>query len=122
METYEVEYARDYEPYVLVSSQHFLAYDERFRGYGQNKAIQIKWLSATRNSTFHVLPGHFVAADHHPNTKISDKVMMTSTRSAMMRMYYRACKEMDMGKKPMVSSTNAALLAAAGLRHVYEHV
>ena len=120
VDTYPIPYRADYEPYVIMSTQRFVAYDERLRGYGQNKVIQLKWLISLK-STLHVLPGHFLAADYHPNTETSYKIMKTTTRDYVFRTSRAASQEMTKGRRPQVSAGNAALLAAAGFGHSFQH-
>ncbi|CAM9225458.1 unnamed protein product, partial [Ectocarpus fasciculatus] len=64
-QTYPVQYKDFYEPYVVMATQLFVPYDERFRGYGLNKCIHLKALSKLRDLRFHVLSGHFAIADTH---------------------------------------------------------
>lgn len=84
---YEVPFVIGYEPYVILSAQHFVPYDERLRGYGQNKYLNVMWLHHN-GSAFHVLPGHFLVEDAHTNSVMFNKthrntpVLTVSLRNA----------------------------------------
>ena len=40
--TYPARYTERYEPYIIVPRDSFVPYDERFRGYGLNKVVQLR--------------------------------------------------------------------------------
>lgn len=119
--TYPVRHRTDYEPYVILSTKRFIAYDERLRGYGQNKVVQLKWLYVF-GATFHALPGHFVVAASHERPPQAHQSMAAHsvTKNSMMRASIATGKEMEKNKLPLVSITNAVLLAAAGLEHSFQ--
>ncbi len=57
--------AQDFEPYVLVAKQDVPPYDERLRGYFENKAVHIRHMAA-RGVGFVVHPTAFVVHMPHP--------------------------------------------------------
>ncbi|GAB4822605.1 hypothetical protein N2152v2_009651 [Parachlorella kessleri] len=63
---YTVQYAKGYEPYVLISRRFVPWYDERFRGYGRDKIQHLTHLAGL-NVTFSVHPAAFVV--HVPHRK-----------------------------------------------------
>jgi len=67
-ERYAVEYALNFEPYVVVSRKWLPLYDERFRGYGHNKISHL-YAVAAAGATFEVMPRHFVCAHEHTKSK-----------------------------------------------------
>lgn len=62
---YPIKFKSGYEPYVLVSRKHMPWYDERFRGYGWDKVMQIFQLDAM-NFRFMAHPSAFVVHRPHP--------------------------------------------------------
>ena len=58
---YDVTYAERYEPYVIGARAWLPRYDERFHGYGLNKAAQLH-AAAVRGARFRVLPGAYLTA------------------------------------------------------------
>jgi hypothetical protein len=62
---YPIKFKSGYEPYVLVSRKHMPWYDERFRGYGWDKVMQIFQLDAM-NFRFMAHPNAFVVHRPHP--------------------------------------------------------
>ncbi|CAL8074741.1 unnamed protein product [Calicophoron daubneyi] len=63
-ETYEVTWSADYEPYVVVS-RHAVSFDQRFVGFGWNKASFIMALDAL-GYQFLVIPEAFIIHMPHP--------------------------------------------------------
>lgn len=63
---YPVEYQFRYEPYVIVAKRFIPWYDERFRGYYQNKIEHLAHLSGL-GTQFLVHPRHFVV--HVPHNR-----------------------------------------------------
>lgn len=62
--SYPINYEEYYEPYIIISQKLFLPYDERFRGYGMNKCIQLKGLSM-KGIKFNVIKQHYLIASKH---------------------------------------------------------
>ena len=58
---YAVGYVEQYEPYIIASRKWLPRYDERFQGYGLNKASHL-YMVAASGAEFLVLPRHFIAA------------------------------------------------------------
>ena len=56
---------QDFEPYVLVAKKDVPPYDERLRGYFENKAVHIRHMAAG-GVTFAVHPTAFVVHLPHP--------------------------------------------------------
>lgn len=117
--TYRVQFQEGYEPYIVLAREHLVSYDERFRGYGQNKHVQLKWLQH-KHPDFHVLLDHFVVAQEHRASKSSK---LLGPRSAfavnMMHAYRQAMSDRDAGRMPLVSDNTARLLAANGWDKIY---
>jgi hypothetical protein len=117
--TYKIKFQEGYEPYIVLAREHLLPYDERFRGYGQNKHVQLKWLQR-RHPDFHVLLDHFVVAQEHRATQISKQLGPKSAFSVnMMHAYRQAMVDMDAGLMPLVSDNTARLLSANGWSKIY---
>lgn len=112
--SYPVEYIEFYEPYVIMSTAHFLPYDERFRGYGLNKCIHLRALSMLKNVEFNVLKDHFVIANTHDRSEAhSDTYGKESgfRKYVVYEIYERCIREMSSGSDlPKVSALTAALL------------
>ena len=66
-ERYTVDYALNYEPYIIANRRWLPPYDERFRGYGHNKISHV-YAVAAAGATFEVMPRHFVCAHEHPKS------------------------------------------------------
>ncbi|GAB4821685.1 hypothetical protein N2152v2_008731 [Parachlorella kessleri] len=62
---YRIEYEKNFEPDVIMLRQHVPWYDERFRGYGLNKAIEFSAMHSW-GVTFLVHPRGFVVHVAHP--------------------------------------------------------
>ncbi|KAK9823334.1 hypothetical protein WJX72_002012 [[Myrmecia] bisecta] len=62
---YGIKFKTGYEPYILVSRKYMPWYDERFRGYGWDKVMQIYQLDSM-NFHFIVHPKAFVVHRPHP--------------------------------------------------------
>lgn len=67
-EAYYVQYKKLYEPYVIGSKDHLVAFDERFVDYGRNK-IQLFYYLSLFDFKYKVLPFPFyVIHENHPPT------------------------------------------------------
>jgi hypothetical protein len=104
---YAVAYRSAYEPYVIVSREKFLPYDERYRGYVLNKIVQLQWMHA-RGATFHVLPRHFVVEERHPDGQNFRAVVKNREVNARVANAYDATlADIAAGRLPPVSNTTA---------------
>mmetsp|Transcript_14554 Transcript_14554/g.31695 ORF Transcript_14554/g.31695 Transcript_14554/m.31695 type:complete len:435 (+) Transcript_14554:51-1355(+) len=61
---YQVQYATEYEPWFISDRSNTLWYDERYRGYGKNKIVQVA-ATAAAGSEFHVHPHGFIVHRYH---------------------------------------------------------
>ena len=114
-QTYPVDYKDFYEPYVIVATEHFVPYDERFRGYGLNKCIHLKALSKLRDLRFHVLSNHFIVADTHARSTAHANTYGSGSgfRKYVIYEIYDACiAELNRGIRPCISGNTAALLGS----------
>ena len=103
MGTYPIQYAKGYEPYVIVSKEVYVPYDERFRGYARDKITQLAWMGS-RNASYHVLTRHFVMEEKH------DKPPANLDIIDRLNKRYRQCLgEMEKGKWPQMSNTTREL-------------
>lgn len=59
---------QDFEPYVIVSRELVPAYDERLRGYFENKAVHLRHMAAI-GFRFLVHSGGYVVHMPHPPSK-----------------------------------------------------
>lgn len=94
--SYPITYHNYYEPYVILSSQRFIPYDERFRGYGMNKCIHLKGLH-THGATFHVITKYFVLAYTHERSlshQVTYHLNSKLRRYIIAKLYQIACKEL----------------------------
>jgi hypothetical protein len=113
--TYRVQALEGYEPYVIVSRDLFVPYDERFRGYGKNKIVQLRWM-ASRGAQWHVLPGHFVLEEYHKITPTYNFIKSSPKRLQRMQDLYDSCvADMKKGKSPRVSHTTVQLFREYGI-------
>lgn len=108
---YEVKYAQGYEPYFIVARNTFVPYDERFRGYGLNKCVNVRWLHEN-GTAFYVLPGHFVVEDQH--TASGQYKKFASNIQNVLAAYHAALDDMAHKRMPYISHNTAQLLRAAG--------
>jgi hypothetical protein len=106
--TYQVQNRAGYEPYIIISKDLFVPYDERYRGYGFNKIVQLKWVS-TRGVSFHVLPGHFILAFAHPDTEDYKQTRGVYTKR-IFAAYNDSLHEMKGHKLPKLSNGTWTLL------------
>jgi hypothetical protein len=107
--TYAVEGRSGYEPYVIVSRDVFVPYDERFRGYVGNKIVQLSWM-ASRGAMYHVLPRHFVVEKKHANGENYKGVVgKKDTLHSISKAFKTATAEMAVGKLPLLSNSTRDL-------------
>lgn len=112
-QTYPVQYKDFYEPYVVMATQLFVPYDERFRGYGLNKCIHLKALSKLRDLRFHVLSGHFAIADTHARSSAHENTYGNGSgfrKYVIYEIYDKCIAELNIGIGPRVSNNTALLL------------
>jgi hypothetical protein len=106
--TYPVINADGYEPYVIVHRDTFIPYDERFRGYGRNKIVQLRGM-VHRGATYHVLPRHFVVEQKHRNGQNYERYRNDmDTRglgSWLLMAFERSRLEIEAGAFPLLSNT-----------------
>ena len=69
---YEVKYAWQYEPWGLMQRHQTPLFDERFRGYGYNKAVWARWMAALGHK-FMVHPTAFMV--HQPHQESCAKAL-----------------------------------------------
>jgi hypothetical protein len=99
---------------VIVAREFFIPYDERFRGYGKNKIVQLKWM-ASRGARYHALSGFFVVEVQH-QVGFMYRYLMDSHRYSLVHKLYRMCVlEMRRGQMPQVSHTTLQLFKEAGI-------
>lgn len=115
IEPYRVTYRHGYEPYLIVARKSFVPYDERFRGYGLNKCVNVRWL-AENGTTFYVLPGHFVVEDQHVASRSYG--LFANTANLAVAAYHAAVRDMAYKRMPLVSQNTALLLRHAGFSRV----
>ena len=104
--TYSVKYEEYYEPYVIISQKIFVPYDERFRGYGMNKCIQLKELSMN-NVKFRVIKQHFLIASQH---EYSTSYKQTYSKNSKFRRFVIA-KLYQLAKNEFKTSQNEESLS-----------
>lgn len=107
---YHVQRQPGYEPYVIISRDVFIPYDERFRGYALNKIVQLEWMAA-RGGQYYVLPGHFVVEEEHPNGANFKAVVQTVHHQRLIAMYDSCQAEMNTGIMPRISNTTRWLFS-----------
>jgi hypothetical protein len=113
-DTYAVDYADYFEPYVIIARDRFLPYDERFRGYGMNKCVHLRGLHQCHLG-FYVLCGAFAVARAHD--KSDSRSLLCKEKAAFRRyivatIYERAVEEMSSVALvcPPISSTTMTLM------------
>lgn len=115
-DTYEVPYSEYFEPYVIMASERFIPYDERFRGYGLNKCIHLRSL-ARRGDTFHVVVGHFAVASSHDKSAAHAQTYGPSAgyrKHVVAGLYRQAARDQQRRLPAMVSQRTAKLLRYNG--------
>jgi glycosyltransferase-like protein LARGE len=109
MITYPAKNTKGYEPYVIVHRDTFIPYDERFRGYGKNKIVQLRWM-VHGGATYHVLPRHFVVEQKHlSGDNYKNVVSKREPASRLMRTFNQAHEEMEAGVFPSLSNSTRRL-------------
>lgn len=97
-----------------MSTNKFVPYDERFRGYGMNKCIHLKALHSN-GATFHVIKKHFLMAATHDRS-VSHRVTYNPKskfrRYVIAKLYQIASIEMlTSPSSPCLSEKSNALLS-----------
>lgn len=119
-ELYKIEHAERYEPYVIISRDWFVPYDERFRGFGLNKVVQLRSLSDC-GAQFHVLSKHFVAAKAHHRSamfQVSFRAHGRKFISNVYSLYTHVLGEVGHGGLPALSNGTARMFGDNGLQHM----
>lgn len=118
-DAYKVQFQQGAEPYVIMAMDTFLPYDERFRGYGLNKCVNLKWHAEFKRS-FYVQPGHFIVEDKHANSKYVNRAGKTAR--LLQDLYNVVRTEISAGRLPLVSYNASQALIAAGYEKVATEV
>jgi hypothetical protein len=107
-----VAYSEYYEPYVIMSAERYVPYDERFRGYGMNKCIHLKALHSLGFS-FHVIPSHFLVAGSHERSQAHTQTYGPDSgfrKFVVAAIYDRARDELRASGQPLVAAQTEAML------------
>ncbi|CAM6104786.1 unnamed protein product [Calypogeia fissa] len=94
-EPYHVHYREFYEPYFIASPALIPKFDERFRGYGKNKAAHA-FNCAVQGLSFVVLPEVYMWEIPHPRSEFADqfaKERHDPCRKAIMDVVYEVFKD-----------------------------
>lgn len=79
---YDIEHEKDFEPYVMAGREGLPQYDERFRGYFENKAVHIQHM-ARLGYSFVVHPTAFVI--HLPHEQSAARLMLIDKANEALR-------------------------------------
>ncbi|KAK9805256.1 hypothetical protein WJX72_009116 [[Myrmecia] bisecta] len=82
---YLTDYDEGYEPYLIVARKYIPWYDERFRGYGQDKVVQV--LNMAGWLQFVVHPTAFVVHQPHSQGKMHNLTAALGQWDELMRLY-----------------------------------
>lgn len=104
---------------MIISRDYFIPYDERFRGYGLNKVVQLRWLSDC-GTRFHVLSKHFVAAKAHERSATFTVTFGAHMKRSVQNVYalYNNARGVLNGGIPALSSNTEVMLRANGLQYM----
>ena len=106
---YAVGWRPAYEPYVIVSREKFVPYDERYRGYVLNKIVQLEWMHS-RGATFHVLPRFFLVEEKHADGRNYHAVVKNRDVNDLVTKTYEASKaDIAARRLPSLSNTTRDL-------------
>jgi hypothetical protein len=111
--SYPVSYCNYYEPYVIVSTNQFVPYDERFRGYGLNKCAHIRNMHQ-RGVQFRVLYDHFVVAKEHDRSEAHSQTYNEDggyRKYIVAALYELVEEDIRNNKSPILSKNIQALFA-----------
>ena len=121
-EPYPIEYAKGYEPYVLMARRFVPWYDERMRGYSRNKIVQVNLLAEQLGVK--LLGHHRAFVVHSPHPKASNfKATKTSGQwETLLDLYIHIRRDISLGEfVPVVGFAEnkklcGATVSAADLR------
>ncbi len=97
---------------MIVSRKLFVPYDERFRGYGMNKCIQIKAMQLLSKGRFRVVPRQYLIAPCHDRS-LSHQLTYSPDaklrRVIIAKLYELASNDLRSGVMPTLSQTSKQL-------------
>jgi len=117
---YDIQYEHDFEPYVLVAREGLPAYDERFRGYFENKAVHLRHM-ASLGYNFLVHPSAFTV--HLPHEDSAARLMIIAPANEKLRNQIQGLGESvrrwidNKTYTPVTSESCASELTAAAERY-----
>ena len=115
--SYEIQYEKLFEPYVIMASADVPLYDERFQGYGLNKVVHLASVAVQKDVEFFVLPGVFLIAPTHERSdsffkrygKRSDEDETKFNQLLLKGLYYNFMHSLEDGRAKPVVSKNTRL-------------
>ncbi|KAK9804322.1 hypothetical protein WJX72_006601 [[Myrmecia] bisecta] len=103
---YRIRYREGYEPYLLLARKYVPWYDERFRGYGKDKIVQISHLATWISFVVH--PWAFVVHQPHGQSRAYKVTKKTGQWNELFRLYAEVQGLVAKGEYTPVSAYSCA--------------
>ena len=101
---YPINYAKGFEPYILIARKYVPWYDERFRGYSRNKIVHLTHLADQLGIHLRVHHDGFVVHSPHKKAATFSRTKETGQWDNLLDLYIKVRRDISLGEFVPVTS------------------